>query len=355
MPLLSKDLPSLLANASREGADAFGQGAENSRLQQQLALKKFLTMQEPALAGKKQAAQNSANMDTILDPRLDGMRGEGSSIKAGDITVGQDPMVKLATQGPAQAKTLHGIAGSTYKSITDQLTAARDTLDSLNQKNDTADKLALINEARIAAGAGGSRALKGIMDSLTGGRTAGSDFQGALNYINNTPNLPKMTDAQRDAIRESVFGRIPSLDHQHRQAAAQLEQQAPQIAPRTDYTSIVKSYTSPAEENLNLLKQSQAQYAQQRQAMPGPQGPVSQPSQADPNPSTVDKLLGYLGMGTASSQAAPAQAPQAQPQARAQPQAAPAQSGTIKVRHKQTGKTGTMPAANFNPSLYEQL
>lgn len=259
----------------------------------------------PELAGKKQAAQNQSNLETMLRPEVQGLVRQGGSAKVGDISLGADPYAKLLAQGPHQAQAFMKTAQGAYKGINDQLDSAQATLEALNHGNSTSDKLALINEARLAAGSGGSRAIAKMVDVLSGGATSAGNFQDKINWLQNTPNIPTMQPAQRDAIRESVFNRIPQVEQQHQQVQAQLAQQGAISAPQTDHAGLVRSFASPAQQKLELIKKMGTDYSAQRQQMQ-PQPAVSNPSVASPNPTTLDRLKALFSRGAPQQSQAPA-------------------------------------------------
>lgn len=230
-----------------------------------------------------------------------GMLQEGGGAKAGEVSVskGYDPRTAMKMQGD-EASKFNKVVQNEYKPINDQLSAAKDTLDALNQKNASSDKLALINEARMAAGAGGSRAIATIIHELNGGKTSAEDFQGAVNYLNNTANIPEMSDARRDALRESVFNRVTPLAQRQAQSTQRLTQLGPQLSPHADYNSVIGAYATPASQNLSQLQQMQQDYYKKRKDMSG--SSISNPSSADNNPSIVQKLMSFFGKGSTPKQ-----------------------------------------------------
>lgn len=307
-------LGALLAQASQ----AASKGEESDS---QVALHKYLQGQEPAIAGQKQAAQNAENLKTLNSPELQDLVNDGGSAKVGDLSLGGNPYAKMAGQGPKQAQAFIKSAQGAYKSVNDQLDASQSTLENLNLGNSTGDKLALINEAKLGLAGSGGRAMGQLISLLAGDPSLASDSQKAMNWLQNTPNIPTLQPAQRDAIRESVFGRLGQTNQQHQMISQQLLQQGALAAPQTDSGSIVKSFTGPVDQKLQRLGQMQSQYQTQRQKM-GAQNPVSQPSQANANPTTFDRLMSFLhrgGNGQPQAQAPQQAAPQQPPQQQQQP------------------------------------
>lgn len=291
-----------------------------AQAQQAAALHQLITGKQMDLSNSNAEKDHSNDIDkqNFKDAQQaveDGAaKGRKVNAKIGNADYSQaetNPYLQQFHAQQQQAGAFDKMAGAAYKPINEQLTASRATLDALNQGNASSDKLALINEARLAAGQGGSRAIAHIVDTLSGGTTAAGSFQDKLNWLQNTPNIPTMQPGMRDAIRESVFNRIPQLDQQHQQAQAQLTARGASVTPMADTKSILGAYTAPADSNLNQLKQYQQDYMKQRQ---GAQNPISQPATANPNPTTMDKLKSFFGGG--QQQAAP-QAPQAQTPAQA--------------------------------------
>lgn len=289
------------------GANLGAAGAEQQMKGQQGLQQLLQGQQQKADLDKSNA---KAEFDAVQQAVQDAQKG-GRKItaKMGNASYGEsdpDPTKMSAAEAQKFLKT----AGTAYKPINDQLDASKATLDYLNQKNASSDKLALISEARIAAGQGGSRAIKGIMDSLSGGKTAGMDFQNALNYVNNTADIPTMQDSQRDALRESVFGRIPQLGTLHNQTQAQLAQQGPLVAPHADHVGLTNSFSTPAQAKLDQLNQMGKEYQTQRAAM-NSRAIGAPPAVADQSASTLDKIRNGLSSWLKPSAPAPSAAPPA--------------------------------------------
>lgn len=295
MSITQKDFDAL-----QPGVAALSNQIAQRKLSQQQAeqaqdLEKLRAYFAPKIAGETEKAQLAEDIAAAQTPEAQDMIRNGGSVSFGKAHFGADPYAHALSQGPHQAQQFLKSAQGAYKGINDQLDASQATLDALNQGNSTSDKLALINEARLAAGAGGSRAISHMVDILSGGQTAASDFQGKLNWLQNTPNIPTLQPAQRDAIRESVFNRLPQLDQMHRQVSSQLAQQGPITAPQADTGTLLNSMTVPAQQKLDALKKMQADYTSAR-AKQGPSD-ISQPSIANPNPTTFDKLKSLFNFG----------------------------------------------------------
>ena len=275
--------------------------------------------QDYTLAQQGKGADQERNMAGIQSLNDNGLIPDGGGAKVGDVGVskGYNPAATAGVgvkQGQAFLKTAQGA----YKGINDQLDAGKSTIDNLNLGNATGDQLARINEAKLSLAGSGGRAIGQMVSHLSGDPTMASDSQKALNWLQNTPNIPLMQPAERDAMRETVFNRLPQIEQQHKTAQGQLGQQGAIVAPGTDYNGIIKSMSDPASQRLQELQGMQSQYNQQRQAMQK-QGnaPVSAQSTASANPTMLDKLKGLFGGGSA---------PQAAPQQSA-PQAASAPAG----------------------------
>lgn len=295
MSITQKDFQALQPGVNELSRNIAERKLAQQQAEQQQSLEQLRAYLAPKVAGQKQAAENEENIKTLQDPRLQDLVNDGGSVKAGDLSLGGNPYSKLVGQGPHQAQAFLKNAQGAYKGINDQLDASQSTLDALNQGNATSDKLALINEARLAAGAGGSRAISHMVDILSGGQTAASNFQEKLNWLQNTPNIPTLQPAQRDAIRESVFNRVPQLEQMHHTVSNQLAQQGPIIAPQADTGTLLNSMAGPAQQKLDGLKKMQADYSSARAKQSS--SDISQPSIANPNPSTFDKLKSMFNFG----------------------------------------------------------
>lgn len=288
----------------------------------------------PGTKAAATAAETAANTQAAKDLMADKNTPEGSGVSFGGngsvgITRGFNPNASTNANA-AQANKFLSHATNVYKGINDQLDSSKATLDSLNQGNGTSDKLALINEARLGLAGSGGRAIGQTIALLAGDPTMASDSQKAVNWLQNTPNIPTLQPAQRDAIRESVFARMQQVEQQHQQAANQLMQQGAVVAPST-YAPLVSSFTGPADQKLSELKNMHAQYQAARSKMA--QGnPVSNPSVADANPTMLQK---FLGGGNASGGMGKFMAPSAN-----------AAQGPMRVKHVQSGQVGTIDPSN---------
>lgn len=292
-----------LSQQAGESADIAQRGRVQAGNEERLA--RLRALLAPQIAGAEQAAKNAENLKTLQDSGFQDQVNEGGSARAGDLTVGGNPYARIAMQGPHEAQSFLKSAQGAYKGINDQLDSSKATLDALNLGNSTGDKMALVNEAKLMLAGGGSRAVGQIVSLLSGDTTMAGNAQKAVNWLQNTPSIPTLPPAQRDAIREAVFSRVPQVEQMHQQTAQQLAQQGPIVAPHADAVGLIGSVVNPAQQKLTGLKAMQEQYSAQRGKMQ-PQPPVSQPSQADANPTTLDRLKGFF-----SSKPGPQQ-PQAQ-------------------------------------------
>jgi hypothetical protein len=303
MSITQKDFNSLQPGVNELSRSIAERKLSQQQAQQAQELEKLRAYFAPKIAGESEKAQLAEDIAAAQTPEAQDMIRNGGSVSFGKAHFGADPYAHVLSQGPHQAQQFLKTAQGAYKGINDQLDAAQATIDALNQGNAVSDKVALINEARIAAGQGGSRAIAHLVDLLSGGQTAASDFQGKLNWLMNTPNIPTLQPAQRDAIREAVHSRLPQLEQQHKQVAAQLSQQGPIIAPQSDYSSLISSFTTPTQQKLDVLKKMQSDYTSARSRMQG--ADISQPTIANPNPTTLDRLKSAFGALMGNQQQTP--------------------------------------------------
>lgn len=124
--LTHRDLPALLeawgANQRTSLQDRDSAQRQQTEGQQSQALEKlkaYLQTQqaqaEPALAGQKQSAQNTANLDTLQDPRLQSLLQNGGSVKAGDIAAGADPYAHAMNQQTGKEDSAYKNAVGIYQ------------------------------------------------------------------------------------------------------------------------------------------------------------------------------------------------------------------------------------------------
>lgn len=306
-------------------------------------LRQFIGQQEASEQTKRQQ-----QVQDFIDQQAKlGRKVSASAGKESFAATQSDPNIILQSgKGMAsEAKTVTQLMGAKLKPLHQQLEASENTLTYLNQGNAMADKAALINEANMLAGGTGSRAIGALLAQISGDPTMGQDVQKAINWIQNSAEV-KMQPAQRNALREMVLQRLPTIQQQYQDFKKQVKPTVTQLAPmhvsmgQTDNLS--STVTSGTDELIDRLNKSNLSYMQQKAQAGNPQ--VSRPAEFNQQPTTLQRLGSMLGIGGK-------QAP-----APAQPQANPGQSGdTIRVRHKPSGQTGTIPSNEFDPNVYEQV
>ena len=235
---------------------------------------------------------------------------QGQSIKTGDISVGADPMARLATQMPGkmgeEARKVGEMADKHFKPFKSQLEAGENTLNYLNQGNPYADKAALVNEATMLLGGSGSRGVASIVATLSGDPTMAGNAVKAMNWLNNTANV-QMQPAQRNALREMVLQRMPAVQQQYQSAKKQFaglaQSYAPLHASQGNLDPLVSNFTSPMDESMNRLNQMNTEYMKQKAQAGNPN--VANPAQFNPQPTTLDKLKKFLAPGRQSTQPTP--------------------------------------------------
>lgn len=318
----------------------FRQAQAQAQLQQILGKQKASAQQEE-LAKAKQAYQDLNKGSTPL--------GGKQGVKVGDTSIESSSPSPYAYMGKLgeEAQKVDSISSKKLKPFGDQLNAAKQTLDYLDQGNPSADKLALISEAQLAAGSGGSRAIKSIVDTISGGTTSNQDYQHAMNWLNNSKDIPEMQPSQRNALRETVLGRMPAVQQQYNQVKQQLSQQIPQFATMHQQMGqtkpLIESTFGPTDDLVNDINKRNTAYMQSKVQQQIP--PLGQPSVATPQPSNIDKLKSMFGFG-------PKQPQQQSPQ---QPAQQGSNSATLRVREKASGKTGSLPVSEFDPNLYDKV
>lgn len=181
-----------------------------------------------------------------------------------------DPSLKLAGQVGSQGRAFQSVVNKAYKPLSDQVDASKNTLDYLNLNTSAGDKLALINEARL--GGGSSRAVASLLQTITGKSTAGMKLQDLENFINNTPEVSTMTPASRDALRETVFARIPQMQKAHEQLGTQMSQQGAAAFPMASSSAILSPVHQNIKSNIDTLSGMQQDYQKQRQQQGGKVG-----------------------------------------------------------------------------------
>ncbi len=256
--------------------------------------------------------------------------GRKVNVKLGNVDVSQadtNPAIQASRAQAHEGTEVRNAATKAFSGIDQQAQAVKATVDSLNLGNPTGDSAAVMNEVKAISGS--SRGMLGLMQALGGHPTAATKMQDAMNFINNTAQSG-LQPAQRDAMREFAFSRIPQLKQQHQSAADTLTNTASSYAPNLSSAGqipgLINNYGKAPKQALDDLENMHTEYSKQ-----GPK--VSNSTTYSPAPSNLDKLKSFFGFGGQQSQ--PQQ--QAPPPVPSNYRSAPAGSATQNVAPQQPG------------------
>ncbi len=286
--------------------------------------------------GQQDIDQNFDKAQEMVDNNS--KMGRKVNVKLGNVDVSQadtNPYLQQSRAQSHEGTEVRNAATKAFSTIDQQAQAVKATVDSLNLGNPTGDSAAVMNEVKAISGS--SRGMLGLMQALGGHPTAATKMQDAMNYINNTAQSG-LQPAQRDAMREFAFSRIPQLKQQHQSASETLVNTAPSYAPNLSSTgqlpSLVGSYGKAPKQALDDLEQLHTEYSKQ-----GPK--VSNSTTYSPAPSNLDKLKSFLGFGGQQPQQ------QAPPPVPSNYRSAPAGSATQNVVPQQPAQGAPMSFEEF--------
>lgn len=266
----------------------------------------------------------------------------GNSVKVGDVTIGADPTARLVQQNQ------HGGAAAISK--------AQDIYNKrLPKYQDMASKMsegltAVNDPTQIgSAGAAKSMLISGVAGMSRYNQNEGSDLMpsSVLQRINQFANSlgadsNPLTDKQRASINALMVEGLKGLQKSHAVTKASALG-AYQTSPYYDAAkgdALERSLGAPFDKQLNDQLEQYGKYGQQQPQMAPPQAQSG---------GMLDKLKSMFSMGSH-----PAQPQQSTPQPQ-QPSAMQTPSQTMRVVHKQSGQTGTIPANEYDPNVYDKV
>lgn len=159
------------------------QRAEADRANQEAALKKYLQAKEPEIAGQKQTAQNTANLQTLSNPALGQFLQPGGSVGVGDIKVGKENKPTTLPLTPAQTAAEH----------------------------EAGKKIAEFEGGGKSASESNLAQIQGVQGDLSGGKRDQWD-QRVGGLLENHPTLMSMFSptekARRDSVQNAMLGML---------------------------------------------------------------------------------------------------------------------------------------------------
>lgn len=275
--------------ASQPGVNTIRQQAgENDRSAMEAALRQYLQAKEPEIAGQKQAAQNSANMDTLESPRLDKFLNDNGSVKVGDISVGADPMARALLASDKGEENARQKAIANYNKSLPKLQA---TFQAANEG------IQFVNDPRNPGSLGQARtlALKAMgMNRYNENEAAAvvpPALQGTISQLFNQAggDLNPLNPAQRAALNQFFKQQLHTTKKQH----DLLKQASLETYDSSRYAGAVghQQLSNRLGGGFNqALEDADKQNAQ----LPATSGPNMA---AAPNPGPLDKLKAFLGLG----------------------------------------------------------
>lgn len=303
--------------------------------------------------GQKASTQqaNLAQAQDIVDQNSKG--GRKVNAKIGDVDISQTDDNPLKYMFQASQKGNHALthAYDTYaKGVPDlqkKFQASSEGLDAINDPSQIGAVGVVRSNMLRAMGMSrynDAEASKSLPPSLYSQiKPLFSSVKGALEGWSGDPNAAKdngdmnpMDPTQKAAASSFFRGNLQNLKGQH------------QMLKQTGMGSYQSSgYFDPDKaKQLQGSMGTELDAAIDKRLAPPPgtppsnqQSPLAPPPQT---PSMLDKLKGMFG------------AKPAQPQ-QSQPQQSQGQSGTIRVKHKASGQTGTIPSQEFDPNTYDQV
>ncbi len=296
MPFTIADLMKLSGEGVSAGAQGENPYIKGAQAEKMANLQAYL---EPLTAGKKQAAQNAENLRTLNSPDMQAQLQQGGSAKAGDLSIGADPYAHVQQgqiKGEAQAIAA---ANKQYNSglpkIQQVIQAAGEGLDATNDPTNPGS----LGQARTlmlkAMGMNryNEQEAKAVLPpTLMGSVSALFNQAGG----DQTP----LNEVQRKNINQFFQTQLGQAAQQH-QALKSNAMNAAMSSPYANPNSTpqhLQGLGAPIDQMLEATKKK-------FQSIPTTQGPNLT---AQPNPTVVDRLKSYFGMGGAqAAQPAPQQ------------------------------------------------
>lgn len=320
--------------------DIAEQKSKEKLLAQQQAGQGQLLQQKADLAKQEQ----ERNINTLQDLLGKSTPGHKMNFKVGDVSGGEsdeNPLKYAFQDQKLQGKALshaYDIYAKGLPDLNKKIQASSEGLDIINDPS----QIGALGQARslMLRSMGMNRyneqeASKSLPPSLFG--TVKQMFQGAEGWSGNPTDANKFGDVnpmnalQKKAADSFFRGNLKSAQDQH------------QLLKKTALGSYQQSgFYDPARAvDFQATVGKDLDDSLNKRLMPGPNAQVSnQQSQLPKTPQPqqpsgpLDKLKSMFSMGGASQ---------------------PQQPTTIRVKHKASGQTGTIPANEFDPNTYEQV
>lgn len=360
------------ADGAKAGQAAKAQAEKDAR---DAALKQLIQgmegnqkLQEISAKGRTDVDTESGKQDVSIRnlPRVQAISAvspDASSAKVGDVAIGADPYAKTsagsANRISMQAKRLSGEA----KGL-DPLTHQMETLNLYHQMLDDPNKFdqkkLQVLGARLVEG-NGQRLLDSVIQTMGGSKeTLAGDVQSKLNYVLGKAKAG-IPQEQANAMRDTAIKYQDEMMPQWDAASQKFKAYAPSIAPEVpNVGGLVDASLGEGTRLQQALNERKQKWTQARAAQA--QAPAQSFAQGGPSqgaPASLgDKITNWLKGNVPGTPAAFAQPKyQTSPLSQlgiGQPSAQP-QAGSMRVKHLSTGQTGTIPANEFDPSIYQQV
>lgn len=356
-------MQSALESGAKAGAEY---GTQNLRGQQETQLAKLKSY----LEGEAYKQKQSQDLETLQKMKDQGLVPGGGSARVGELSSGADPYVHMLQRQQSmeanQGKQLYQTAQKQVTPIEQQLQAMSTMHQLLDDPNSVDQKQMGVLQARLAEGPG-QRLLQSVVKSLGAPDSVSGDVNKASNYLFGQAKSGFTAD-QSNAMRQNLFKRQSEVEAAYSDGKDQFMKGAPMLAPQLGPDKVQQAIGAATIHSDNLLKglhSRQQAFESQQGSQVVPQNlPPQQATPSSGSPSVLQRLGNFLrpqgAIQPPQPQAAPQQAPQKPLNSVGAMNSTPNQSpstgnATIRVRHKATGQTGTLPSQEFDPSVYDKV
>lgn len=293
------------------------------------------------LAGEAQKQKHAQDFEDLQKLKDMGLANPGGAISAGDIKVGIAPreanteaqQARQDAETRKETENLTNMIMKTSKGDIDKLRANQVAMEILKDPN--ISNTTILREALAREMVGGRVPIQ-LVDTVLGPQSLKEKVLGTVGGLAGHPEINPYTEAQRanhiKLLQQLSAAPLGNVQRNLDAVRANAQQHAPFLSRTGQLESVLG----------NIGSQIEGYYPQKINDQPPAESQVG---------NVIKKAFG-MGQPKPQLQSLQQLAPQ-QPKAPVPPMSG--QTGTIRVKHKASGQTGTLPASEFDPNQYEQL
>lgn len=332
-----------------------------------MLLRALLQGQEGGIAGANKAAEQTrqANIDTsakdsdmkrVTQALKSGELPPGASAVSGSFHVGQDPTAHNAGKAGAEYQKLGAEFSKLEKSHAQLLDRLQNAFEGLQRGDAVGLKQATVGLAGVTEGPS-QRLLQGVISGFGGDASILGNSEKMENFFTGLQNSGK-SEAYKQSLQKALEASYANTKNNYNASLAEFKSLAPSKAPlaasQPGFSDQLNNFGGGLTQRFAAADKVLSQLQQSKQALP-PNASAA-PPQGGIIDTVKDKLRSYFNqVPQTSAQAAPPTPTTQAPPAGGIGSLLQSAPTTIRVKHKASGQTGTIPSAEFDPAQYDKI